>query len=204
MSATLGGLTEGTTYTYRLHAANARGIATGFEATVTTSTSPNSDQTPPVLGTLRLTTRRFEVGRALTPLAAAAPRGTTLRFKVSEPGTATIEVQRLRPGRRRAGRCLAPTNALRRARRCTRARTFATLRRAVQAGTVTSRSAVALVRPTSRDAYRPAPTAFPFAPPITPATDQTRRRSASPWSHDGRSEPLSEQKLRAKPMASAS
>ena len=90
-----------------------------------------------MLGTLRLTTRRFAVGRALTPLAAAAPRGTTLRFKVSEPGSATIKVQRLRPGRRRAGRCVAPTNVLRRARGCTRIDTFATLRRAIQAGTVT-------------------------------------------------------------------
>jgi hypothetical protein len=111
---------------------------------VTTSTSPPAlppsvkpDRTPPVLGSLRLTTRRFAVGKALTPLAAASPRGTTLRFKVSEPGSATIEVQRLRPGRRRAGRCVAPTNVLRRARRCTRTKTFATLRRAVQVGTVT-------------------------------------------------------------------
>ena len=137
MRGTLGGLTPGTTYTYRLHAANARGIATGFEATVRTSTSSSSDRTPPVLGSLKLTSRRFTVGRALTPLAAAARRGTTLRFKVSEAGTATIKVQRLRPGRRRAGRCVAPTNGLLHARRCTRARTFATLRRAVQAGSVT-------------------------------------------------------------------
>ena len=46
-------------------------------------------------------------------------------------------MQRLRPGRRRAGRCVAPTNALRRARGCTRITTFATLCCAAAAGTVT-------------------------------------------------------------------
>jgi Tol biopolymer transport system component len=66
------------------------------------------DTTAPVLSGARLTRKRFRVGRARTPLAAKVRRGTVLRFRSSEAGTASVTFSReLRGGRvrvRKAGR----------------------------------------------------------------------------------------------------
>jgi hypothetical protein len=92
------------------------------------------DTEPPVLGSLAVSAKRFRVGPGITAVAAAAAvRGTTLSFRVSEAATARIAVQRGLPGRRKAGRCVAPSKARRSARRCTRWTTRATLTRAVAA-----------------------------------------------------------------------
>ena len=60
------------------------------------------DNTAPVLSGARLTPKRFRVGRALTPLAAKVRRGTVLRFRSSEAGTASLAFSR--EVRRRRGR----------------------------------------------------------------------------------------------------
>ena len=48
------------------------------------------DTTAPVISGARLSRRRFRVGRARTPLATKLRRGTVLRFRSTEAGTATI------------------------------------------------------------------------------------------------------------------
>jgi Tol biopolymer transport system component len=58
------------------------------------------DTTAPVLSGARLTRRRFRVGRARTPLAAKVRRGTVLRFRSSEGGTASVAFSREVRGRR--------------------------------------------------------------------------------------------------------
>ncbi|MET0614449.1 MAG: hypothetical protein ABW142_03310 [Thermoleophilaceae bacterium] len=70
------------------------------------------DTTAPVLSGARLSRRRFRVGRARTPLAARVRRGTVLRFRSTEAGTASLSFARIvrarhaqgRPGRAVAGR----------------------------------------------------------------------------------------------------
>ena len=65
---------------------------------------PAADTTAPALSRVRLTRKRFGVGRAATPRAARTPRGTLLRFQSSEAATLTIRFDRLRGRRaRRAG-----------------------------------------------------------------------------------------------------
>jgi hypothetical protein len=90
------------------------------------------DSEPPILGSLSLTNKVFAVASTVTPIAAAK-RGTTLRFRVSEPGTATIAVQRASRGRKRGRKCVAPRKAPR-GRKCTRWRKRATLRRNTASG----------------------------------------------------------------------
>jgi Tol biopolymer transport system component len=58
------------------------------------------DTTAPVLSGARLTRKRFSVGRARTPLAAKVRRGTVLRFRSSEAGTASLAFSREVRGRR--------------------------------------------------------------------------------------------------------
>ncbi len=131
VSARVEGLEADTTYSFRATGANTIGSASGATLTFTTS---NDDREPPLLGSVRLTRRSFAVGRRFTPLTAAK-RGTTLSFRASERGTAVIAVQRPRPGRRRAGRCVAPGRARPGARRCTRWTSSFSLDRAVSTGT---------------------------------------------------------------------
>jgi hypothetical protein len=131
VSARVEGLTPDTTYYYRATATNAKGTSTGPTLTFVT---PNTDTTAPILGGLRLSRSVFAVGRAFTPLSAVA-RGTVLSFRSSEGGSASITVQKAKPGRRRGRRCVPPRRARPGARRCTRWKTVVTLNRTVGTGT---------------------------------------------------------------------
>jgi len=55
----------------------------------------------------------------------AAPVGSTVSYRLSEPATVTFKVERALRGKRAGGRCVKPTRANRGARPCTR---YATLR----------------------------------------------------------------------------
>lgn len=80
---------------------------------------PASDTAAPRITGLRVTHRRFAVGRRSTPRSAARrPRGTAFLFRLSEDAATTITIARRLPGRRRAGRCVRPRR--RSGRRCTR------------------------------------------------------------------------------------
>src|SRR4051812_10813130 len=78
------------------------------------------DTLAPVISGLTLTNHAFRVGRGSTAIAAAAPRGTTIRYRLSEAAKVTIAFARNAPGRRSGRRCVAPVRKLRRAKRCTR------------------------------------------------------------------------------------
>jgi hypothetical protein len=96
------------------------------------------DTTLPVLASLSLTNRRFVVGSDATPTVAGrrrTPRGTTFRFRLSEPATAVLTIHRMLPGRRVGRACRAPSRKLRKRRKCTRLkRAGALTRRNLPAG----------------------------------------------------------------------
>lgn len=100
---------------------------------VDTPASP-VDTIVPVISALTLSHRTFRVGRGPTALAAAAPRGTTLRYRLSEAATVTFAFARKAPGRRKGSRCVAPKARLRHAKRCTRYVSDGRLTRAGQLG----------------------------------------------------------------------
>ncbi len=68
--------------------------------------------------------KRFRVaGKATARVAARKPgakKGTAFRFTLSESATVRIAIERRQTGRRRGGKCVKPTRALRAAKRCTR------------------------------------------------------------------------------------
>lgn len=90
-----------------------------------------SDVVRPVLSRLTLSPSRFRVGRADTPRSAQRRRraGTIVRFRLSEPATVRLLVQRPLPGRLVGGRCVAPRRGAGAGRRCRRWRTVLTLTR---------------------------------------------------------------------------
>ena len=92
------------------------------------------DKVAPVLSKVSLSRKRFRAGPKGTPVTVAAKRGTTLRFTLSEAATVRIGVQRAGKGRRKGGKCVKPTKALRRAKRCTRFAAVRTLTRKGAAG----------------------------------------------------------------------
>jgi hypothetical protein len=86
------------------------------------STLPPPDP-PPVLSSLSLTNRTFAaVGARSKSRAAAArvPRGTTLRFTLSEAARVRVAFARATAGRRVGRSCLAATRARRKRPKCTR------------------------------------------------------------------------------------
>jgi hypothetical protein len=85
--------------------------------------------------------RAFAVARTPTAIRAQRPRrakrGTAFRYRVSEPSRVTIQIHRVRPGKRVRGRCRKPAPRLKRRRSCKRyVRAGRTLVRNVQAGRV--------------------------------------------------------------------
>ena len=97
---------------------------------------PPPDMLAPTVTGFALTPSRFRVAPAASPTDARAdgrrrraPRGSRLRFTLSEPADARIPIKRTRPGRRVGRRCEAPTRRLRNRRRCTRYRRAGTLTR---------------------------------------------------------------------------
>ncbi len=80
----------------------------------------------------------FRVGAKSTPLLGSTtrsfPRGTTFSFRLDQPATVTVHIQRKLPGRRVGRLCKRPTPQLRLRPRCTRLVTKATLRRSARVG----------------------------------------------------------------------
>ncbi len=83
------------------------------------------DTTRPVITGLKVG-RRFRLGRGLVKAAAKkkqkakVPAGTTVRFILSEQASVRFTVTRKLAGRRSGKRCVAPSKARRKARRCVR------------------------------------------------------------------------------------
>jgi hypothetical protein len=97
-----------------------------------------------------------------------APRGTTFRYRLSEPARVSFRLERRSLGRLQRGRCRRPTRANRRARRCTR---FVAAGAFSQAGTIGANRRRFLGRVRGR-ALRPARYRVTLR-----ATDAARNRS---------------------------
>jgi hypothetical protein len=79
------------------------------------------DTTKPVLTGVRLKPTRFLAGKRVRKRKGSRPPvGARLRLTLSEAATLTLRFDRLKPGRKRRGRCVAPQRAPR-GRACTRA-----------------------------------------------------------------------------------
>jgi hypothetical protein len=91
-----------------------------------------------VLTDLSVKPARFRVARGRTAISAlrrrTVPRGTTFRYTLTEPATVKIAIKRKLAGRRKGSKCVRPTRALRRAKRCTRLVTKGTLSRSSKLG----------------------------------------------------------------------
>jgi hypothetical protein len=77
-----------------------------------------ADTDAPRISGLRVTHKRFAVGRRSTAGSAKAKRGTTFVFRLSEDARTTIAISRRLPGRRKGARCVKPRRGLK--RKCTR------------------------------------------------------------------------------------
>jgi hypothetical protein len=121
----------GGTHTATATATDSAGVTTVRAATVEVTTPaqitppPGPGTTPAVtlvLDRLAIAPARF---RALASgpglIAAAAPRGATLSYRVSRTATVRLTAQRLVAGRRVGASCRKPSRKNRRAKRCTRA-----------------------------------------------------------------------------------
>jgi DNA-binding beta-propeller fold protein YncE len=75
---------------------------------------PAEDTVAPVVSSFAVVPGTFR------RLSTSAPRGSSFRFRLSEPATPRILLERALPGRRVGRRCVRPTARLRRNRRCVR------------------------------------------------------------------------------------
>jgi virginiamycin B lyase len=92
-------------------------------------TIPPPDTTPPTVSAVKLSRKKVPAGT----------KSVSLRFTLSEPGTATIVLSRRAAGRRRGKACVKPTRKLRRAKPCTRLVRAKTLRLSALAGQNTAK-----------------------------------------------------------------
>jgi Domain of unknown function (DUF4394) len=95
-----------------------------------------ADTVVPSMSDFALVPNRFRVASQATPVDAGvaqrrhrAPRGSRLRFTLSEAADVRVLIERALPGRRVGRRCKPPTRKLRGRRRCTRFKRVGTLRR---------------------------------------------------------------------------
>ena len=122
VTATLSGLSPGTTYHYALVGTNADGTTTGSDHTFTTSrpngSGPADQGGTPVLSKLALKPSSF---RPITK-AHHAHRGTTITYTDSQPATTTFTVQRRTAGVRKGNSCVAASKrrSETKRKRCTR------------------------------------------------------------------------------------
>jgi Tol biopolymer transport system component len=80
------------------------------------------DVTPPNLGALALSARKFKAARRGASVAARrrTPTGTRVTFRLSEAASVRFTVQRAQRGRRVGRRCVKPSRKNRKRRNCTR------------------------------------------------------------------------------------
>lgn len=79
------------------------------------STEPAPTNVAPVLSGLAVTPKRFRGAKR-----GKAPAGTKIAFALSEAATVKLSFERKAAGRKRGGKCVRPTRALRSAKRCAR------------------------------------------------------------------------------------
>ena len=80
---------------------------------------PRADTTKPKLSKLKLSAKRFRIGRKLAS-AAAVRTGTTIRYTLSEAATVTLSFERVHAGRKVGKRCVKAKRSNRRRKACKR------------------------------------------------------------------------------------
>jgi hypothetical protein len=80
---------------------------------------PPPDTTKPKLTKLRLSAKRFRIGRKLAS-ASAVKTGTNVRYTLSEAATVTLSFERVTRGRKVGKRCVKAKRSNRRRKGCTR------------------------------------------------------------------------------------
>jgi hypothetical protein len=131
------------------------------------------DNTRPSLTGLAVSPRRFAVRRGR---GRSARGGATIRWRLSEPATVRLRIERVRSGFRRSGssRCRARRPASGQVRRCTRTTTVTTLGRRAPAGRTSLRfGGLVGSRPLAAGRYRVR------APATDAARNASRTRTAS-------------------------
>jgi hypothetical protein len=95
------------------------------------ASGPPPDTTAPVVSAFAITPQLFALGPLATPLLAKAPRGTTIRYLLSEAATTTIAIDLVQPGRKAGKKCQKQTAKNKSKRPCSRY---------IKQGTLTRRS----------------------------------------------------------------
>ncbi|MGH2864126.1 MAG: beta-propeller fold lactonase family protein [Solirubrobacteraceae bacterium] len=101
---------------------------------------PTPSRVELTLSSLRQSTARWREGKSLAHISSARkapPVGTRFSFHLSQAASVTLTFLRARPGRRVAGRCVAPSRRNAHAHRCQRSVIAGTLKRAAGAGAST-------------------------------------------------------------------
>lgn len=125
--------------------ATARRITVAEAPPVAGPKPPTADLKPPIVGPpvltkVSLSSKRFTIGRATTPVTAviataakavSPPVGSKLRFTLSAPATVRIAVTRMVSGRLKGKKCVTGAKAPRRGRPCTVRTPNGTLSRSV-------------------------------------------------------------------------
>jgi hypothetical protein len=133
VAQTASSLRPETTYHYRVVAITPDGTASGEDATFTTPAAgapggpagpggPGDSLAPTVDG-FTLTGAFRAAGRGPSITAAAKrkkPVGATVKYRLSEPATTTLTVERATSGRKVGRTCKKPTRSNRKRRKCTR------------------------------------------------------------------------------------
>lgn len=141
ISASIGALTPGTTYHYRLVVQNAVGSAFGADRTFTTAPAPGSKLGPSTTPTVTKATQSHVLWREGSKLAVLsrrskkkAPLGTTFSFVLDQQSTVRFNFTQQVSGRTVGGRCVAQAKQNRHKRSCKRTLTRGTLSFAAHAG----------------------------------------------------------------------
>jgi hypothetical protein len=127
ISATVTGLSPGTTYHFRAVVANAIGTVLGgdqtFKSATKSGTTPTAAGVAPVLAALAVHPSKVRPypNKGASLIAKSRPRGATIGYRDSEPANTTLVVQRQVSGYLLGRRCLGrrPANHRGRLKRCT-------------------------------------------------------------------------------------
>jgi sugar lactone lactonase YvrE len=119
---------QSTTMTPRVRVLDPHGV----EAVAAASSALVVDTIRPVISSFRTSSRTIATSARAS--AAARRRSVRFRFRLSEAARVRIAIERALAGRRKGGRCVAPANARKGAKRCTRWRAVTTLRKQGRSG----------------------------------------------------------------------
>ena len=113
----------------KVHVTALDGGFAGGSQTLTVTTPPKT--TAPSISGFAVTNKVFTVGSKATAVAALRhPRGTVLRYTLSEPAAVTVTIAREAGGRKVHGKCVKPSRKNAKSRRCTRYLKVGAIRRA--------------------------------------------------------------------------